>query len=460
MSDLHNIAMEQCVLMSLMTVKDSLEIVINDLSVESFFAERHKLIFQSIIELSNENKPYDVLLVEQKLNEKKCIQTAGGSEYLMQIMGESASSFYNLETYVSQLNKFKSHREIEAIGRKYLSLAQDLTLTDVFSEAESLLTQSDTQEQNNQGISFEDAIENAMIQMYQKAQDRDKKISTGVRFNLPHLDNLIGTIRNGHLCVVGGRPGSGKSTLAQMLTLDTAFIGKKGVLFVSAEMDDETLSNRMISALGLIPYSNIHNAELYNGLLEQFANTKEAYKKLPIWIEPKQKPSISEVRSYARKAKRKFKNIGLGCIVVDYLQLIWDPSKKDRTQEVASISRELKAMAKEFNCPVIALVQLNRDSEKNSRPKPSDIKESGQIEQDADQIIFVNPVLVKEDQMPTGVTELIVAKNRHGKKGIVRVRDELDVCRFRGITENEVVEESNILKIDKSSKFKSGIAGI
>ena len=140
--------------------------------------------------------------------------------------------------------------------------------------------------------------------------------------------------------------------------------------------------------------------------------------------------------------------------------MIWDPSKKDRTQEVASISRELKAMAKEFNCPVIALVQLNRDSEKNSRPKPSDIKESGQIEQDADQIIFVNPVLVKEDQMPTGVTELIVAKNRHGKKGIVRVRDELDVCRFRGITENEVVEESNILKIDKSSKFKSGIAGL
>ncbi|WEE38361.1 DnaB-like helicase N-terminal domain-containing protein [Acinetobacter sp. TAC-1] len=166
MSDLHNIAMEQCVLMSLMTVKDSLEIVINDLSVESFHAERHQLIFRSILELSNENKPYDVLLVEQKLNEKKWTQTAGGAEYLMQILGESASSFYNLESYVSQLNKLKSHREIEAIGRKYLSLAQDLTLVDVFSEAESLLTQNESQEQHKQGISFEDAIENALAQMF------------------------------------------------------------------------------------------------------------------------------------------------------------------------------------------------------------------------------------------------------------------------------------------------------
>ncbi|HGW4128016.1 TPA: DnaB-like helicase C-terminal domain-containing protein, partial [Acinetobacter baumannii] len=139
------------------------------------------------------------------------------------------------------------------------------------------------------------------------------------------------------------------------------------------------------------------------------------------------KPTIAEIHSWARKAKRKYKK--LGCIVIDYLQLVRDPSKKDRYQEVSSISRDLKALAKEFDCPVIALAQLNRESEKGKRPKASDLKESGQIEQDADQIILANPI-IGEDDLPSGVTELIVAKNRHGKKGVVRVMDRLDICRF------------------------------
>ncbi|MEG0132006.1 MAG: DnaB-like helicase C-terminal domain-containing protein, partial [Acinetobacter sp.] len=128
----------------------------------------------------------------------------------------------------------------------------------------------------------------------------------------------------------------------------------------------------------------------------------------------------------------------LGCIIVDYLQLVRDPSKKDRYQEVSSISRDLKAMAKEFDCPVIALAQLNRESEKGKRPKASDLKESGQIEQDADQILLAHPILNADDEMPSGVTEIIVAKNRHGKKGVVRVLDRLDICRFASIrTEDE-----------------------
>ncbi|WP_000302373.1 DnaB-like helicase C-terminal domain-containing protein, partial [Acinetobacter baumannii] len=152
-----------------------------------------------------------------------------------------------------------------------------------------------------------------------------------------------------------------------------------------------------------------------------------------------QKPSISEVRAYARRAKRRFAKAGtkLGCIIVDYLQLVRDPSKKDRFQEVGSISRELKSMAKEFECPVVALVQLNRESEKGKKPKASDIKESGQIEQDADQIILVNPLTDDKTLQPLGVTELIIAKNRHGKRGAVRVQEHLDMCRFKAIQELE-----------------------
>lgn len=432
-SKIHNIAIEQAVLTALMTVADSLETVINDIDVECFYPERHKQIFRAIVELHNENQPYDVVMVEQRLKQQNILHLMGGTEYLKTMMGEAPSSFFNLESYAATLIKFKAHRELEALGQKFTQLAQDMSQPDVFTEAENLFGQNDLTEQAYQGASLKDALQSSVQQMIEKSEARHNKQFVGVRFNLEHLDNKLGVIQRGHFCVVGGRPGSGKSTLAQMLAIDTALVFNQAVLFVSAEMDKETLANRLISALSSIPYNNIHNADLYDGMLQQYTNARTAYENLPIWIEPKQKPSISEVRSYARKAKRKYKT--LGCIIVDYLQLLRDPSKKDRFQEVSSISRELKSMAKEFNCPVIALVQLNRDSEKNQRPKSSDIKESGQIEQDADQIIMVNPLTNKDDQQPLGVTELIITKNRHGKRGIVRVRDHLDVCRFKAIEE-------------------------
>ena len=430
MSDIHNIAIEQCVLAALMTVQNSYETVAGDLTQDCFFSTKHQVIFKAISELADSGKPYDAVLVEQKLNQSN--PTLGAKDYIYTIMAESPASFYNLGSYVSELNKLKSHRKVEEIGQKIAMIARDLDLDDVFAEAEGLFSGSDNQDQNQLGSSFEDSIKSALEKMIEKAEAITQGKPAGVRFNLPTLDNLIGTVQKGHLCVVGGRPGSGKSTLAQMLALDTA-LKNKGVLFVSAEMDKETLANRMISALSFIPYDELHNARMSSGVMKSFTDAQAAYAKLPIWIEPKQKPTLSEVRTYVRKAERRFKKIGLGCIVIDYLQLLRNPSQRDRIQEVASISRELKSMAKEFECPVIALVQLNRDADKGSRPKSSDIKESGQIEQDADQIILLHS-LVDKELMPTGVTEVLVTKNRHGKKGIALAQDQLDVCRFTSVT--------------------------
>ncbi|MCY6411217.1 DnaB-like helicase C-terminal domain-containing protein [Acinetobacter sp. VNH17] len=425
--------MEQAVLTALMTTALSYDVVGNDLDEDCFYPERHKQIYNAIVDLSNNNKPYDAVMVEQWLRSRNMLHLMGGEQYLMDLMAEAPSSFFNCDAYITQLKKFKAHRQVESIGQRITAMAQDMTQPDVFAEAENILGQTDSAEQNDNGSSFEEAIQSALTQMIEKAEAKHKNQFTGVQFNLPHLDRLIGTVQKGHFCVVGGRPGSGKSTLAQMLAINTAKVHGKGVLFVSAEMDRETLTNRMISALWSIPYHNIHNAELYDGLLGDYAACRQTYEKLPIWIQPKQKPSIGEVRSYARRAKRRYK--GLGCIIVDYLQLLRDPSRKDRFHEVSSISRELKSMAKEFECPVIALVQLNREAEKGKQPKASDIKESGQIEQDADQIILVNPLVDKDNLTPLGMTQLCVVKNRHGKKGNVCVRDYLDTCRFKCVEE-------------------------
>lgn len=437
MTHIHNIPMEQAVLTALMTVAESYEIVANDIDTDCFFPERHKQIFNAIQELAHENKPYDLVMVEQQLNSKNVLHLMGGSDYLQKMTCEAPSSFYNLETYVAELNKFKAHREVEKIGFSISEVAKDLTIPDVHIAAETILdgsTVSDKAEKTS--FTFEEALVLSGKQLIEKAEAKANKTFAGVQFNLKTVDDLVGTIQKGHFCVIGGRPGSGKSTLAQMVTIQTALRYQESALVVSAEMDVETFTNRCISALTNIPYDNIHNAELYKGMLQDFANAQEKFSKLKIHIEDKQKPTIAEIHSYARKARRKYKK--LGCIVIDYLQLVRDPSKKDRYQEVSSISRDLKALAKEFNCPVIALAQLNRESEKGKRPKASDLKESGQIEQDADQIILVHPIN-GEDELSTGVTEIIIAKNRHGKRGVTRVKDRLDICRFTSIVEGGVL---------------------
>lgn len=438
MSQIHNLAMEQCVLAALMTVENSLESVINDLTADSFYAERHKHIFNAIVDLANDDRPYDIVMVEQRLIDTNAINLCGGEQYIRELYAEAPASFYNIESYVVELNKLKAHREVEKMGESIANIARDLTCDDVFLKAENIISRADSNpDKQKTSHSFEEAIEKSIERMIEKEKARHNKGFTGVQFNIPLLDNMLGVIERGHFCVVGGRPGSGKSTLAQMLMIQTASTFKKPVLFISAEMDVETLTNRCMSALSHIPYDNIHNGQIYDGMFEKFAQTQAAYKKLPIRIESKQKPTIAEVHAYARSAKRKYKE--LGCIIVDYLGLVRDPSKKDRVQEVSSISRDLKAMAKEFDCPVIALAQLNRESEKNKRPVASDLKDSGQIEQDADQIIMVHPIVDKDEGQPTGMTELVIAKNRHGKRGVVVVRDRLDICRFVGVVQ-EVVD--------------------
>ena len=435
-SNIHNIQIEQAVLAALMTVANSLETVSQDISGNTFFSDRHKMIYQAIQNLAEKGQPYDAVLVEQQLISSKKIELCGGTEYLIQLMNEAPSTYYNIENYVAELNKLHTHRQLEEIGQRITAVSQDLTCPDAFLEAENILGSCDDNGKKEPTcFDFENAMDRAVERMIAKTKAIANGTVMGVQFSIPQLDALLGTIETGHFCVIGGRPGSGKSTLAQMLMLNVAKNLKKGVLFVSAEMDVETLANRCMSSLARIPYNILHNGEIVDGIYQALVAAQSQYRNLPIQIETKQKPTIAEVRSYARKAKRRFKE--LGCIIVDYIGLVRDPSKKDRVQEVSSISRDLKAMAKEFDCPVIALAQLNRESEKNKRPVASDLKDSGQIEQDADQIIMVHPTVGKDMEL-TGVTELVIAKNRHGKKGVVPVREYLEICRFVGIGPHEM----------------------
>ena len=427
---IHNIQFEQSVISTLMIAIGAYEMTSGSLSERSFYSNRHKYIYNAIRHLAEQGKPATEGFLEAHLaNDPEAFNLMGGEEYLMTIIRDSFNDFHNLEFYVSELNRLADHRDVELIGRNIASIAKDTTKIDIFSEAEALLSKT-SNSSGGKKTSFSAAesllsLQTKMLEKAQQVYDGDSCI--GVRFGIPSLDDKIGSVEAGHFCIIAGREGSGKSTLAQNLAITNMLKYGKSGLFISAEMDKETLMARILSAYGNIPFKNIQRGEVYDGMFEQITSATMVIDKFKLIIEEKQMPTLSEIRSYIRKAKRKYPDLGF--VVVDYIGLIKDPSQKDRRLEVDSISRNLKAMGKEFDVPMIVLAQLNRENVKvNREPRSSDLKESGQLEADCDQIVLVHPVV--ENEEPTGTTKLIVSKNRHGEKGAVHVKNRLDICRF------------------------------
>ena len=303
MSNIHNISIEQCVLAALMTVQNSYETVMGDLTTDCFYANKHQDIYKAIVSLADKNKLYDVLMVEQQLNQENTLFDA--TEYLKQLMAEAASSFYNLESYVAELVKFKNHREVEVMGRSIQEVAKDLSVTDIHNAAENILSQGSTSDKAEKtSFTFEEAVKRSGEQLIQKAQAKATKQFVGVKFNLPHLDNLVGTIQKGHFCVIGGRPGSGKSTLAQMVAIQTAMQFQEAVLVVSAEMDVETFTNRCISAVSQIPFSHIHKKKKENVTKEQIVKKAKNITINTIYFKKKKKKQEGKV--YERNRKQKY----------------------------------------------------------------------------------------------------------------------------------------------------------
>lgn len=432
---IHNIQFEQTVICSLMTVQGAYEIVSGAISERTFYAERHKLIFQAIKKLIDQGKPCTEGFVDGYLNnDEELYKKIGGEEYLMQILTDALNDSFNIEFYISELNRLADHRDIESISKQMFDLANDTSMVDVFSEAESLLVKSDsTVSAKKTSFDAKESMQALIERMSEKAnQTYGGDDCYGVRFGLPSLDEKIGSIDAGHFCIIAGREGSGKSTLAQILAVTNMLRYGKSCLFVTAEMDKETLMARMLSAYSRVPFKNIQRGIVYDGMFEEIATATQVIDTFKLIVEEKQMPTISDIRSYIRRAKRRYPDLGL--VVIDYIGLIKDPTQRDRRLEMDSISRNLKAMGKEFGVPMIVLAQLNRENVKvNREPKSSDLKESGQLEADCDQIILVHPVV--ENEEPTGTTKLIVSKNRHGEKGFSMVKNRLDICKFVDIQE-------------------------
>ena len=434
---------ERAVLGGLMLETHRFDTVIQVIKENDFDGKDHQIIFQSMSELIEENKPLDPLTVSEKLDNKNSLTKVGGKDYLIEL-ATSTPSAANLEAYAEIIRQrsitrklMKANSEISEL----ISNPQGLEGASMLDKAESMIfALNDETNQDNQSIQ-------PMQKLVPSAIDRLHELSTksaaggliGTTTGFVDLDKKLQGMHNGDLIVVAGRPGMGKSSLAMNLAENVLFDKESlgGVLIFSLEMSAESLTTRMLSGISKIDSQKVRSGMLDDKELQVLIEQSEKLKNMPLWIDDSSLLTPMELRAKARRLART-EHHGLSLIVVDYLQLMQLPmSTENRVNQISEISRSLKSLAKELSVPVIALSQLNRAVEQrpNKRPIMADLRDSGAIEQDADVILFIyRDSEYNEDSEVGNMAEIKIGKQRNGPTGKVKLTFLEEFTRFENFT--------------------------
>lgn len=438
---IHNLQIEQAVLAALMTVSGSYAQVESLLTEQDFHATRHKLIFKAIVDLDSKNSPYDAVLVNQWLEMRNYGETSGGEKYLMQLMSDAPSSFYNLVSYAEKLKDSTICRQVETEALKVIQQARHLTISrgELVHNAQAAFADLNTESGSESLFHIHDAAANTFLEISRKidAMIAGETMIKGIQTGIYDLDKKLGDIEPGCLFVVAARPAMGKTTMMQLIANHVAIIQKKPVLIMSGEMPKEQIAMRLCCAMAPADIGLVRNSphQLPKDEFTAYTNAVVMLKNVSMQINDTSRPSIANIRESIRKIQHQYGSVG--AVLVDYLQIMKTTKPFAREDlKIAYFTGELKAMAKEFNCVIVLLSQLNRELEKrpNKRPVLSDLRESGAIEQDADQIIFLyrDEVYNKESKY-RGIAEAIVGKNRHGEAGTAFMHAQLKYCQFTNL---------------------------
>lgn len=431
----HSIEAEQSVLGSMLISPDSWDKVTEILIESDFYNSSHQLIYRAIIRLLEKSLPVDLVTVSEDLEHHEQLDDAGGFAYIGEL-AKNTPSAANVTAYAEIIKEQAIRRELIAAANDISEASfnpegrvshdiLDLAETKVFEIAEKRTTQSEGPQSLKQvlGSTIDriDALAKAGADI------------TGVTTGYTDLDKMTSGLQRSDLIIVAARPSMGKTTFAMNLCENAMLSDDKPVLVFSLEMPSEQIMMRMLASIGRVNQTSVRSAQLND---EDWVKLSDAMKlmaeKNNLFIDDSSGLTPMEVRTRARKIARDHGGISL--IMVDYLQLMRAPQFADnRTLEIAEISRSLKALAKELECPVIALSQLNRGLEQRAdkRPINSDLRESGSIEQDADLIMFIYRDEVYNENSPEkGVAEIIIGKQRNGPIGSVRLTFQGQFSRF------------------------------
>lgn len=433
----HNLEMERSLLAALMSIDESFEKIDTIVTANDFYGERHKRIFEAISHLARVNEPYDTLMVHDYLGRQNQLSLVGGEEYLTQI-NQSTGTYFNLISYAEKVREFSVYRQLIKSANQMLNLAyhpKKQSVTDILDMVEADIFRIGESYANGSSKSGPKKVDEVLVNVVNRLQEL--KLSdgsmTGLDTGFQELNNKTLGLQNSDMIIVAARPSMGKTTFAMNIAQAALMKGEPVAVF-SMEMPAESIVMRLMSAWG-----GIHQGRLRSGTMDEqewasFMNAATVLQDAHLYIDDRNNLSPSEVRSTCRRLAKNHEN-GLGLIIIDYLQLMKVPGmENNRVGEISEISRSIKALAREMNCPVIALSQLNRSLENrpNKRPVMSDLRESGQIEQDADLILFIyrDEVYYPDKSDNKGLAEIIIGKQRNGGLGKVPLRFIGEYTRF------------------------------
>tara|TARA_B100000700_G_scaffold253768_1_gene285742 strand:- start:5062 stop:6555 length:1494 start_codon:yes stop_codon:yes gene_type:complete len=451
--------LEESVLGALMLEKEALTNIIDILKPENFYKDAHKEIYQAIIDLFNNSQPIDLLTVTNQLKKNGTLDIVGGSYYVTKLTTR-VNSASNIEFHSRIILEQSIKRELINISSKVQKDAYEDTI-DVFDlldqTEQSLFDVSESHIRKNYK-KVQNLMKEAIDELETKKEKKDG--ITGVPSGFIDLDTITSGWQPSDLVIVAGRPSMGKTAFVLSLIRNASIDHNLPMGIFSLEMSSLQLVNRLISSEAELDSDKIRKGNLKDYEWQQLLHKTDLLQKAPIFIDDTPALSILELRAKARRLKSQH---DIQCIIVDYLQLMtseYGKTSGNREQEIASISRSLKAVAKELNIPVIALSQLSRAVETrggDKRPVLSDLRESGSIEQDADMVMFIYraekyDITEDEDGESTiGVAELLLRKNRNGPTGKVKLKF---VERFAKFVDKNYIDSSESITLKSKSNIK------
>ena len=421
----HSIEAEQAILGGLMLENQALDKITGKLCEQDFYRGEHRILFRAMFNLSQRSQPFDLVTIIDHLKAMQALEDSGGETYLFEL-ASNTPSIANITAYADIVREKSVQRQLITVATDIADAAYNPGIRDVaelldFAENKVFVIADQTAREGGPEP-IKSVLERAVERI--DALYHSGSALTGLPTGLSDLDTLTSGLQRSDLVIVAGRPSMGKTTLVMNMAEHAAIQSKHPVLVFSMEMPADSLAMRMMSSLGRIDQHRIRTGQLGDDDWPRVTSAVHMLSEAPLFIDDTPALSPSEMRARARRLMKEHGQLGL--IVVDYLQLMKVPGFKadNRTAEISEISRSLKSLAKELNVPVVALSQLNRSLEQrqDKRPVMSDLRESGAIEQDADLICFIyRDEVYNEDSPDKGCAEIIIAKQRNGPIGKVRV---------------------------------------
>jgi replicative DNA helicase len=436
----HSIEAEQSILGGLMLDNSKWDVVGDKVIDEDFYRQDHRMIFRVISKLATGGHALDVVTVAEELERMGELEEAGGMAYLGQLV-ERTPSAANVRAYAEIVHE-------RAVLRRLIGVSGDIsdsafnpkgrTTSELLDDAERKVFQiaESSAGKESEGPVSVNPILTKTLERIDELFNSTGGI-TGVTTGFRDLDEMTSGLQPSDLVIVAARPSMGKTAFAMNLVEAALIKAEKPVLVFSMEMPADSILMRVISSLGQINQTRVRSGQLEEDDWPRLTSAVSMLKDKPLFIDDTAGLSPTEVRSRARRVAREIKQ-DIGLIMIDYLQLMQVPGMTEgRTAEISEISRSLKALAKELNCPVVALSQLNRSLENrpDKRPMNSDLRESGAIEQDADVIMFIyRDDYYNEDSEDKGMAEIIIGKQRNGPIGKCKLSFQGQYTKFNDLS--------------------------